>query len=94
MKDIISFMKEELKEYREHDQRLFEMLLNQQNQAQQSRAAIPDVSHWQYGFSNQLPTLPNRIDRKFNEAATSINILAPKSSAETFELETKSYHSF
>ena len=74
LKDIIDFMKEELKESCEHEKKLMEMLLqhNQQNQAAQLHPAVHGMSHWQNGFLHHLPTVPQRFHTSLNQGAFSI----------------------
>ena len=96
LKDMINVMKEELKESREHEKKLFEMLL-QNNQpipaAQFHPNNYPGMSQWQNGVLNQLNTFHHGSDAAPCQSAPFMNTSTPRQSTSTGNYETKTYHS-
>ncbi len=95
VKEMIDFMKEEAKESREHDRKLFQMLVQstQQTQVPQFHANVPGTSNWQNGFMNQLNTFHHAFDGAPCQNVPFMNTSTPKQSTATGHYETETYQS-
>ncbi len=83
-----------MKESREHEKKLFEMLLqsNQQNQAQQFHPSVSGMSPWQNSYLNQLNTSPHASDATACQSAPAPFMSTPNSSKVNGKNGQKTYH--